>query len=282
MTRPARARAGVRRPYSVTVPCAGMPPRARAPDWNDWLERWDRQQEAFNPTREARFDAMMDVLEVRLGRRFRVLDLGCGPGSFSQRILRRFPAARVVAVDYDPVVRQIGQGALGTMGGRLTWVDAKLGAPGWRRALPPGRFDGAVSTTALHWLTARPLFRLYRDLGRLLPRGGVFLDGDHLPWDERDRDLSELGRGVVRLYRRRQHARARDTWAGWREWWTAARREPALRSAFAEHVRRAASHPKHEGDIPLSAHVRALRSAGFRTVDVVWQVFENRVLLGVR
>jgi len=159
MTRPARARAGVRRPYSVTVPCAGMPPRARAPDWKDWLERWDRQQEAFNPTREARFDAMMDVLEVRLGRRFRVLDLGCGPGSFSQRILRRFPAARVVAVDYDPVVRQIGQGALGTMGGRLTWVDAKLGAPGWRRALPPGRFDGAVSTTALHWLTARPAGR---------------------------------------------------------------------------------------------------------------------------
>lgn len=258
-----------------------MSSRTKSPDWARWLESWDRQQESFNPTREARFTAMMDVLEARLGRRFRVLDLGSGPGSFSARILRRFPAARSVAVDYDPVVRRIGQGALGTLGGRLTWIDAKLGAPGWRSALPRQRFDAAVSTTALHWLAPDQLGRLYRDLGRLIRPGGVFLNGDYLAWDRSDRDLARLGRAVVGVYLRRRHTARRDEWAGWKEWWEAARRSPALRAEFQEHDRRNAGHPK-ERDLPLSGHIRRLRAAGFRTTAVVWQVFENRVLLGIR
>jgi SAM-dependent methyltransferase len=258
-----------------------MPTRGRAANWSRWLDAWDRQQESFNPIREARFTAMMDVLEAELGRRFTVLDLGSGPGSFSARILRRFPAARSVAVDYDPVVRRIGQGALGTFGGRLTWVDAKLGAPGWTSVLPRKRFDAAVSTTALHWLQPEQLTRLYRDLGKLLPRGGLFLNGDHLAWDRSDRDLAGLGRSVVRLYLRQQRIHRRNEWADWRAWWVAARKFPALREEFVEHDRRNAGHPK-ERDIPLSGHVRRLRAAGFRTTAVVWQAFENRVLFAVR
>ncbi len=259
-----------------------MPTHPRTPNWASWLASWDRQQESFNPSRELRFGAMMDVLEARLGRRFRVLDLGCGPGSFSIRILRRFPAARVVAVDYDPVVRTIGQGALGTVGGRLRWIDAKLGAPGWRAALPPGRFDAAVSTTALHWLSSPQLSQLYLDLGRLIRPGGVFLNGDDLPWDSGDRDLVGLARGLRRLRRRQWKREAPGSGKSWPRWWAAARREPALRDAFVEHERRSAGHPRHESEIPLSQHVRRLRAARFRTVAVVWQVFENRVLMAVR
>ncbi len=249
--------------------------------WNRWLASWDRQQEAFNPTREARFTAMMDVLESKVGRRFTVLDLGAGPGSFSARILRRFPAARSFALDYDPVVRTVGQGALGTFGGRLRWVDAKLGAPGWTAVLPRRKFDAAVSTTALHWLTPVQLSRLYWDLGRLLRPGGVFLNGDYLPWDRADRDLAGLGRATARLYLRRHGIRPHAEWAGWKEWWAGARRDPALRAAFAEHDRRAAGHPK-DREVTLAQHVRRLRAGGFRTTAVVWQVFENRVLYAVR
>ncbi len=224
---------------------------------------------------------MMDVLEARLGRRFTVLDLGSGPGSFSARILRRFPAARSVAVDYDPVVRRIGQEALGDFAGRLTWVDAKLGAPGWRSALPRRRFDAAVSTTALHWLAPAQLGRLYRDLARLLRPGGVFLNGDHLAWDRSDRDLARLGRSVIDVYLRRRRTPRREEWADWKEWWESARRSPDLQGEFREHDRRNAGHPK-EQDLPLSGHIRRLRTAGFRTAAVVWQVFENRVLFAVR
>jgi SAM-dependent methyltransferase len=251
----------------------------RATDWRKWLRRWDAQQERFNPDRERRFSAMFDVLEAAVRGRRRVLDLGCGPGSLSARLLRRFPRATSVAVDYDPVVLRVGRGALGTCGGRLTWVDAKLGAPDWSRALPRGRFDAALSTTALHWLGAPELRQLYADLARRIRPGGLVLNGDRLAWGSRDRTFDRIATSVRRL-RFGAHS-SRAGWRAWREWWERAERDPALRPLFAERARRHAQHPT-TGDLSLEVHVRALRRAGFRAVGIVWANLDDRVLCAVR
>lgn len=259
----------------------GSVPTARASPvpWAALLRDWDRQQEAYLPFRERRFELMFDVVEAAIGRRFRALDLGAGPGSLSTRLLRRFPAARAVAVDFDPVVLRLGRETAGTIGGRLAWVDARLGRPGWTDALPPGRFDVAISTTALHWLGRRPLGRLYRDLARRLRSGGLFLNGDRLPWpDDRPwlRELvGEVGR--VRVPARRRSAARR----GWDRWWAEARRVPSLRDAFEEQRRRGSEHP-HDIDLSVADHERALRAAGFRDVATVWQFLDNRLLIARR
>jgi len=251
----------------------------RSPDWDGWLRRWDEQQTSFNPDRERRFAAMFDVAEASVGRRFRALDLGCGPGSLSVRLLRRFPSARSVAVDFDPVALRVGQGALGTVDGRLTWVDAQLGSAGWVARLPKGRYDVALSTTALHWLTPPSLGRLYRDVHRVLRPGGVLLNGDHLPWGARDRSLSRLAGRVRRV--RFRGASLSSEWTGWRKWWDDAKKVPELRPFFRLQEERQSQHPRHD-EVPLDLHERALRRAGFRDVAVVWQDVENRVLFARR
>lgn len=256
-----------------------MASTVRAPDWPALLRSWDEQQESFNPLRERRFEVMLDVLQASVPKRFTALDLGSGPGSLSVRILRRFPEARVIAVDYDPVTFRIGRGALGSFGGRLTWVDAKLGAPGWTDRLPRGKVHAALSTTALHWLPRSDLVTLYGDLGRLLRRGGVFLNGDHLPWDGRSRGLSRLEERVRK--RRWRGASLGAEWSAWQAWWDAAEKVPALHPYFQERGRRAAQHPRH-GDSPLAVHEHALRRAGFRDVGVIWQEYSNRVLYARR
>jgi SAM-dependent methyltransferase len=256
-----------------------MPRSTQGPDWSYWLRRWDVQQESFNPDRERRFSAMFDVAEAAVGRRFRALDLGCGPGSLTVRLLRRFPAARCVAVDYDPVALRVGQGALGSIGGRLKWVDAKLGQRGWVDRLPYRRFDVALSTTALHWLKSRDLRQLYRDLHGLLRPRGVFLNGDHLPWGAEDLRLSRLAESVRRV--RFRGVSLNSEWRAWREWWEDAARLPALKPLFRLREERQSQHPK-DGDLPMSVHVRALRRAGFREVAVLWQDIENRILFAQR
>src|SRR6478735_1772506 len=135
-------------------------------DWLDWLRRWDEQQEGYVPEREARFTAMFDPLAELLPTSFVVLDLACGPGSISQRLLARFPDAQAIAVDIDPVMLAIGRGALGTVDGRLRWIEADLASPDWVEAVGETQMDAVLSATALHWLPAEPLARLYRDLGR--------------------------------------------------------------------------------------------------------------------
>jgi SAM-dependent methyltransferase len=153
----------------------------------DWIERWDRQQEVYVAEREDRFTALIDVVEAGAGRPDPlVLDLGCGPGSLAVRLLRRLPEATVIAVDADPVTLNLGRAAYGGMRG-LRFTDADLRNPGWagRIGLQPGqRFDAAVSTTALHWLSPAELTSLYATLAGLVKPGGLFLDGDHFRLDE--------------------------------------------------------------------------------------------------
>src|SRR5689334_17155440 len=117
-------------------------------NWHEWMQRWDRQQQVYLPTREERFSAMLDVLEALLPEQFMALDLACGPGSISQRLLTRFVQARALVLDFDPVLLMLGQQVLGDLHGRLRWVEADLRDPVWRSRLGEEQMDVVLSTTA--------------------------------------------------------------------------------------------------------------------------------------
>ncbi len=234
------------------------------------------------PEREEEIQALVSVLGRAVGARCRVLDLGSGTGSTAERILALFPRAKVVAVDFDPVTRRIGETALGSWGGRLTWVDADLRRADWVERLPPGLFDAAVSTTALHWLEGRTLSRLYRDVAHRLRRGGILLNGDSLAFGP---DAERLRRWARRASQEwdRDH---RSPGESWTEWWRAALADPAL---APEAALRAARFPPpttaRHGLVrtpDLSGHVRRVRAAGFREVEVVWSRWQGRLLAAVR
>jgi SAM-dependent methyltransferase len=248
-------------------------------DWAAWLRRWDAQQETYLPDREARFTAMLDVLDVLLPEEFVALDLACGPGAISQRLLRRFPRARCVSVDLDPVLLTMGQAVLGDSGGRLRWVTADLADPTWVDALGESSFDAVLSTTALHWLEAGPLVRLYDDLGRLLRAGGVFLNGDNMAFAPSQETLRRLAEAAER---RQAEALAAAGAEDWELWWAALAAEPGAAALLAERASRfPVAHGEERSPI-FDVHEAALRNAGFREVGIIWQRLDNRVLLGVR
>jgi trans-aconitate methyltransferase len=172
-----------------------MSMQAKTADFAGWLARWDAQQQRHIPDREERFSAMVDAVAAFAGPEPRVLDLGCGPGSLSARILSGIPGAQVVAIDADPVLLAIGRGALADRE-HLQFVDADLRAD-WVSRLPsPGPYDAAVSTTALHWLGLEQLVRLYQSLAGVLRPGAVFLDGDRLDFDHDQRAIAAGARQV--------------------------------------------------------------------------------------
>jgi SAM-dependent methyltransferase len=219
---------------------------------------------------------MLDAIDALVGTRFRALDLGCGTGSTSERLLRRFPGARSVAIDHDPILLRIGSTGLGTMSGRLRWVDADLRGKDWVRSLPVARFDVVVSTTALHWLDPTQLHRLYDRLARLLRPGGWFLNGDRLAYA---RELPRLREGA-RVARHRPGGS--PSGESWRAWWQAVMRDPRLAAEAELHRQR---YPEAHGDtrtLDFAGHVRALRRAGFREVGLVWAQWDNRVLAAMR
>ncbi|KUL28110.1 class I SAM-dependent methyltransferase [Streptomyces regalis] len=244
-----------------------------------WVERWERQQQRYAVDREERFTVIADVVELTVADRARpsIVDLGCGPGSLAARLARRLPDADIVGVDMDPLLLEL---ARTHHADAARYVDAEIGQDGWARALQLDRpLDAAVSTTALHYLSADTLRRTYRHLAALLRPGGVLVNGDHFPHD--DSALAELAGCVGR-----RHAARRDDFAheDWASWWTAVAEDPELADLLAERGRRQpdAGTADSTAQLSLAAHQRLLRQAGFAHVGVVWQYGDSHVLVAIR
>ena len=249
-----------------------------------WISRWEAQQEWFLPDREERFAVLIDAVEAGAGRDDPlVLDLGCGPGSLAVRLLGRMPAARVVAIDTDPLLLALGRTAYGDRPG-LRFADQDLRIPGWAgRAGLSGVADAAVSTTALHWLSAGELWGMYAELATVLRPGGLLLDGDHLLEDEAAAPgLARLGDAVSERAIRRQVDGQEGTREDWKAWWEAATAAPELAGPAAERERRRLSEDHHGSEsVLLNQHVAALRAAGFAEIGTLWQYGENRILAAI-
>ncbi len=248
-------------------------------DWQEWMQRWDRQQAYYLPDREQRFTAMLDVLAALLPESFVALDLACGPGSISRRLLARFPQARCIALDFDPVLLHLGRQVLGDGQGRLRWVEADLRDSAWPGLLGTTQVAAVLSTTALHWLPAESLVQLYRQLGTLVRPGGLVLNGDNYAFGPHMlsfRQVAEAGRAA------RDATPLPAGTENWAQWWAALQGEPSMAPLFAERDRRFLEATHHGAATLVELHEAALRDAGFREVGVIWQHLDNRVVLAVR
>jgi SAM-dependent methyltransferase len=248
-----------------------------------WIGRWDAQQEHNLPDREERFTALIDAVAETAGPAPLVIDLGCGPGSLSVRLLARLPDATVMAVDADPLLLGLGEAAYGSAYGRLRFAELDLQQPGWSVRLGLDRLaDAAVSTTALHWLRPDALAAMYAELATVLRPGGLLLNGDHLAEDEAAVPaLTRLGRALSEReeLRRAPNGRAEV----WSAWWDAVKADPALAGLVSARERRLVSSEHHGSPSGLLAtHVAALRAAGFAEIGTLWQRGDNRLLCGVR
>lgn len=211
------------------------------------------------------------------------LDLACGPGAISQRLLQRFPKARCIALDIDPVLVTMGQQVLGDMDGRLRWVEANLAEPEWVNKLGEGQVDAVLSTTALHWLPAQHLVRLYQELGKLVRPGGVVLNGDNLPFAPHLPSLQT----VADKYNEQaqQQSFQAEGIENWEQWWAGLAQEEGVQELLAERRRRFAwlDWQRDVGRTPnVDLHEAALRNAGFREVGVLWQNLDDRIVIAVR
>ncbi|WP_327680813.1 class I SAM-dependent methyltransferase [Kitasatospora sp. NBC_00458] len=243
--------------------------------WEQWQRSWDRQQEWYLPDREERFRVMLDVVEAVTGPAPRVLDLACGTGSITERLLARLPGAVSVGVDQDPALMTIARGVLGE-DERFTLVTADLKDPEWAGALPPGPFDAVVTATALHWLPTADLVRLYGDLAGLIRPGGVFLNADHTP-EESIPLLSAADRAFRRRHQERETAEGVLDWEGW---WIAAAADPLLAEQVAARNAMYGSHADGESH-PAGWHTARLVEAGFSEAGLAWRSVSDALVAAV-
>lgn len=243
-----------------------------------WQRSWDELEERHVPDRDLWIGALLDVADAIGERSPTVVDLACGTGTVTRRLLQRRATARSIAVDVDPVLLTI---ASATFDGddRVRIVRADLREPAWIDAMPEQQVDVTLTATALHWLPEDSVCRLYQDLARLVRPGGVVAHAEVMPLV----DLPVLGLGLGRVEREGRAARLPDGSSDWNAWWENAARDPELRAA--SRARRAVfstNYPSEEFSPPAEWHIAALRDAGFAKAGVVWRSGAGAVVAAVR
>ncbi|MEU5973265.1 class I SAM-dependent methyltransferase [Streptomyces sp. NPDC047315] len=228
------------------------------------------------PDREERFRVMLDLVEATVGPEPRVLDLACGTGSITDRLLRRFPKAVSTGVDLDPALLTIARGTFAD-DDRVTFVTADLKDPDWTARLPYDRYDAVLTATALHWLCAGPLATLYGQLAGLVRDGGVLMNADHMI----DRTTPRIN-AAERAHRHAVMDRAKEGGAvDWAEWWALAAKDPALAEPTARRFEIYGEHADGETP-PLQWHVQTLLTAGFAESRAVWSSPSDALVLALK
>jgi SAM-dependent methyltransferase len=231
-------------------------------DWQTWVDRWDRMQERYLVRRKERFEVIANLILATQPARCRILDLGCGPGSTMVHLLESIPESQVIGVELDPTILALAEPRLKKFGERAQLIHADLRSLDWDKDIPLP-INAVVSATALHWLSAAELTKLYNQLARLLTSGGIFINADHVPSKTPAvQQYWETHREQMRA--EEKHITADDWDRFWKEYGEAlgvdlaAIRQPIIKEWTGI-------------ELPLEWHFDKLHDSGFINLDCYWR-----------
>ncbi|NJK27891.1 MAG: class I SAM-dependent methyltransferase [Coleofasciculaceae cyanobacterium SM2_3_26] len=194
----------------------------------------------------------------------RILELGCGTGELTQKILQRCPQATAIAVDYSPrmLARARKKLVAAGLGNRVTWIEGDFG--GWTQGELPaaevwGKFDACASALAIHHLTDEVKAALFQKIRQCLKPGGCFWNADPvLPESDRLKQVYQA---------------AREAWS-------------AKQGTTLDEVRAKLGMTQPQGYsgsdrlVSLDTQMQMLCQAGFESLAVVWKYFGMAVVGG--
>ena len=117
-------------------------------------------------------DALVTTLPFSASRPIRVADLGCGTGTISLSVKKRFPNARITCIDMSENMLALAARKLKV----LKHIEFEPGELSSYRFT--GRYDAIVSSLALHHIEGPGKIALFKKIHGTLKAGGVFANAD--------------------------------------------------------------------------------------------------------
>jgi SAM-dependent methyltransferase len=132
--------------------------------------------------REGDWCVARDLLEYRTPVFSRFLELGCGTGFFSKRILDTFPACSGVLIDGSTQMLEKARLALVEASDRAQLRESRFEDLPWQEF--EGQFDVVFSSFALHHLTDADKWEAFDGIFGALRARGRFVYVDHVRGDD--------------------------------------------------------------------------------------------------
>jgi len=224
---------------------------------------YDRDMEVMHPNRARMVEVGLEFVAA-VGQEPQVaIDLGAGAGFVAERFLRRFPGARLIAIDGAASMTAVAKTRLGKLAERIDFRIADFREIAGIRGVGP--VDAIVSSFALHHLGAGEKRAVLSACTGLLRPGGWFVNADLVVAEtaEVERVIQRIRvEGIVR-----RAAGADDRF-----------RDSASTRRFLDDLE------TRDGDRPLTLaqDLALLGDAGFANVSVLWLEYREAVTAGQR
>lgn len=234
-------------------------------DWQHWCSRWDHMQERYIVRRNERFEIMIRMVQATQENVVQILDLGCGTGSLMLEMLKAFPQAKLIGIDFDPTLLPLARKRLAEFSNRVKLILADLRRDNWLTQLEMP-IDVVVSVTSLHWFKPNELTELYAHIGQILRLGGIFLNADHVG-SENTRIQSEWEDHREKMRNEQKDAKGED----WENFWKSYMGVLGIETwEIHQRVLNNWEGGVEEG-MPLAWHFDKLQAAGFKNIDCFWR-----------
>ena len=130
------------------------------------------------PLANEQIDVMLRLVRAAVPSPKRILDLGCGDGILGDVLLKQYPDAEVVFVDFsDAMINAARQRVTQP----ATFLQLDYGRVGWDEAVGNfGRYDVIVSGFSIHHQPNERKRQIYAEIYRLLANHGIFLNIEHV------------------------------------------------------------------------------------------------------
>ncbi len=211
-----------------------------------------------------RYDEMLNAIAHCIpATAQRILELGCGTGELSLKILHRYPSAQIIALDYSPRMVQFAKNKIESAGYINRWKGIEADFGEWTNE--PDKinigigFDACVSSLAIHHLTNEMKLKLFQRIRESLNRSGGFWNADPI--------LPESD-ALAAVYQA-----MREEWAAFNGTTLA-----EVRAKIGKSAPHGYSHPDQLAT--LDNHLQMLKTAGFETVAAPWKYYGLAVFGG--
>jgi tRNA (cmo5U34)-methyltransferase len=200
------------------------------------------------PRYEEMMQALVDALPFAKKKRLEVVDLGCGTGNLSKKILSAYPRARITCIDMAENMLKMARAKLKDNRNVTFWLgDA-------RDFNCNKKYDAIVASMVLHHVESSDKPRFYRKIHNSLSKDGVFFNIDIF--------LSS-SKNLQKLYM--------DKWKTFMK-----TNGLAVKKTNEMIIR----HQREDRPVVFEDELAIMRKAGFKNVDVVMKYYNFAVCGG--
>lgn len=213
------------------------------------------------------YDEMLDAIAQCLPENSdRILELGCGTGELTLKVLKQCPKAQVVAVDYSPRMINFIRQKLENMGESHRVKTLQLDFGAWANDeadtdIGNNSFEAVVSSLAIHHLSDTMKEKLFQKIARSLKPNGKFWNAD--PLLPEFPELSEV------------YQSSRERWA---------QKQGLDLEAVRNKIGKSDTQGYSSQDqlATLNAHLQMLQQAGFSKTAIIWKYYNIAVFGGLQ